>query len=246
MNMVAMTDHVCPHRSEMSCSQCRLGKICLPVALNTNDIVKLDEIVKRGRITQKGEHIYRANDPFHAVFAIRSGYVKTYRVTDDGEEQITGFYFPGEVFGMDGINKHKYANSAKALESTAICEIPFARFQELTTQLPSLQMHFFQLMSQEITTDQQLITMLSKKTAEQRIATLLLTISARNANRNMSATSFRLAMSRTDIGNYLGLTVETVSRTLSRFSKEGLIDLDQKEVRILDVEQLRKIANLDE
>ncbi|HEY9034660.1 MAG TPA: fumarate/nitrate reduction transcriptional regulator Fnr [Pseudomonadales bacterium] len=241
-----MTDAACPHQSQMSCNECRLGKICLPVALNANDIVRLDEIVKRGRITQKGEHIYRTNDPFHAVFAIRSGYVKTYRITDDGEEQITGFYFPGEVFGMDGINKHKYTNSAKALESTAICEIPFARFQELTSQLPSLQMHFFQLMSQEITTDQQLITMLSKKTAEQRVATLLLTISARNAHRSQSATAFRLAMSRTDIGNYLGLTVETVSRTLSRFSKMDLIDLDQKEVRLLDVEGLRVLANLDE
>lgn len=241
-----MSDHTCPHRSNMSCTQCRLGKICLPVSLQENDIVKLDEIVKRGRILQKGEHIYRTNDPFTSVFAIRSGYVKTYRITDDGEEQVTGFYFPGEVLGMDGINKNKYACSARALESTAVCEIPFNRFQELTTQLPSLQMHFFQLMSQEITSDQQLITLLSKKTAEQRIATLLLTISARNALRSMSATSFRLAMSRTDIGNYLGLTVETVSRTLSRFSKSGLIDIQQKEVTILDIEALRLAANLDD
>lgn len=241
-----MSNVPCPHQNQMSCTQCRLGKICLPVALNGNDIVKLDEIVKRGRVLQKGEHIYRTNDPFHAVFAIRSGHVKTYRITDDGEEQITGFYFPGEIFGMDGINKHKYTNSARALESVAVCEIPFARFQELTGQLPSLQMHFFQLMSQEITADQQLITMLSKKTAEQRVATLLLTISARNAHRSQSATAFRLAMSRTDIGNYLGLTVETVSRTLGKFSKTGLIELDQKEVKLLDVEGLRQLANLDE
>lgn len=235
----------CSHRSEANCSQCRLGKICLPVSLNANDVVKLDEIVKRGRILQKGDHLYRAHDPFSAVFAIRSGYIKTYRITDDGEEQVTGFYYPGEIFGMDGISKHKYMSSAKALESTAICEIPFSRFQELTTQLPSLQTHFFQLMSQEITTDQQLITLLSKKTAEQRIATLLLTISARNANRQLSASMFRLAMSRTDIGNYLGLTVETVSRTLSKFSKNNLIDIDQKEVFIKDFDNLRITANLD-
>lgn len=241
-----MTKSDCPTYNETSCSQCRLGKICLPLTLNSHDIVKLDEIVKRGRITQRGEHIYRANDAFHAVFAIRSGYVKTYRITDDGEEQITGFHFPGEIFGMDGISKSKYTNSAKALESTAICEIPFARFQELTVQLPSLQTHFFQLMSQEISNDQQLITMLSKKTAEQRIATLLLTISERNADRNMSATHFRLAMSRTDIGNYLGLTVETVSRILNRFYKEGLIVLDQKEVQLVEMQALRLMANLDE
>lgn len=240
-----MSDATCPHRNDMSCNQCRLGKICLPVALDTTDIVKLDEIVKRGRILQKGDHLYRANDPFSSVFAIRSGYIKTYKITDDGEEQVTGFYFPGEIFGMDGISKSKYMSSAKALESTAICEIPFSRFQDLTTQLPSLQTHFFQLMSQEITTEQQLITLLSKKTAEQRIATLLLTISARNAHRHLSASAFRLAMSRTDIGNYLGLTVETVSRTLSKFHKNGLIDIDQKEVAIKDFDSLRETANLD-
>lgn len=243
-----MTSPLCPSFNEKSasCMHCRLGNICLPVALSGQDVVKLDEIIKRGRITQRGEHIYRSGEDFTAVFAIRSGYVKTYRITDDGEEQITGFYFPGEIFGVDGISKHKYVNSAKALESSAICEIPFERFQELTFELPGLQTHFFQLMSQEIANDQQLITMLSKKTAEQRISTFLLMIAMRNAERGLSETRFRLAMSRTDIGNYLGLTVETVSRVLSRLSKEGVIDLDQKEVSIVDLEQLRALANLDE
>lgn len=245
--MIIMTRSVCPNFNEnsISCTQCRLAKICLPVALDGQDVIKLDEIVKRGRVTQRGEHIYRAGDEFSSVFAIRSGYVKTYRITDDGEEQITGFYFPGEIFGMDGISKHKYTNSAKTLESTAICEIPFERFQELTFEVPNLQRHFFQLMSQEIADDQQLITMLSKKTAEQRIATFLLMVSMRNVERGLSERRFRLAMSRTDIGNYLGLTVETVSRVLSRLSKEGVIDLDQKEVVIVNIEQLRELANLD-
>lgn len=243
-----MTSPLCPSfdAKSASCMHCRLSKICLPVALSGQDVVKLDEIVKRGRVTQRGEHVYRSGESFTSVFAIRSGYVKTYRITDDGEEQITGFYFPGEIFGMDGISKHKYTNSAKALESTAICEIPFERFQELTFELPSLQTHFFQLMSQEIADDQQLITMLSKKTAEQRIATFLLMISMRNTERGLSETRYRLAMSRTDIGNYLGLTVETVSRVLSRLSKENVIDLDQKEVSIVALERLRELANLDE
>jgi CRP/FNR family transcriptional regulator len=235
----------CPHDKQISCNQCRLGKICLPVALETVDIVKLDEIVKRGRVLQKGEHVYRAQDPFQSVYAIRSGYVKTYRLTDDGEEQVTGFYFSGEVFGMDGINKGEHSCSAKALESTAICEIPFSRFQSLTSQLPSLQMHFFQLMSQEITSDQQLITLLSKKTAKERIATFLLTVSSRNANRQLSPTHFRLPFSRTDIGNYLGLTVETVSRTFSQLCKDELLEIDNKDVNILDVAKLRQVANLD-
>jgi CRP/FNR family transcriptional regulator len=239
-------ESLCHPHKEIGCNECRLGKICLPVALTENDITRLEEILKRGKVLQKGDHYYRANDPFSSVYAIRSGYVKTYRITDDGEEQVTGFYFPGELFGMDGIGKGKHTCSAKALESTAICEIPFTRFQELTVQMPALQLHFFQLMSQEITTEQQLITLLSKKTAEQRIATLLLTISSRNANRDLSASTFRLAMSRTDISNYLGLTVETVCRTLSRFSRNGLIRIQQKEVTILDFDNLRTTANLDE
>lgn len=247
MNSVTepMTDPRCPHNKAVSCLDCRLGKICLPVALKDDDILQLDEIVKRGRMMEKGEHLYRAGDQFHSVFAVRSGYVKTYRLTKDGEEQITGFYFPGEVVGLDGINQNIYSNSARALESAAVCEIPFNRFQELSLQMPQLQTHFFQLMSQEIAEDQQLITLLSKKTAEQRLATFILTVSARNATRSLSATHLRLPMSRTEMGNFLGLTVETVSRTLNRFAKEGVITLEQKEVGIIEMDKLRIIANLD-
>lgn len=233
----------CPHNAAVSCGNCRLGSICLPLALEHDDVVKLDEIVERGRPMQRGDHLFRENDRFASVYAVRSGSLKAYRLTDDGKEQITGFFFPGEIVGMDGISKDKYANSAKALETTAVCEIPFDRLGELSTQLPSLQRHFFQLMSQEITEDQQLITMLSKNSAEERVAALLISISARNARRRLSATQFRLPMSRTDIGNYLGLTVETVSRLFSRFHKIRLIDVDNKEITLLDIERLRAIAS---
>lgn len=235
--------HVCPHNQEISCGNCRLGSICLPIALESDDIVKLDEIVQRGRPMQKGEHLYRESDVFTSVYAVRSGAIKAYRLTGDGQEQVTGFYFPGEIIGMDGISKNKYANSAKALETSAVCEIPFHRLEELSTAIPSMQRHFFQLMSQEITTDQQLITLLSKNSAEERIAALLLSISARNARRKLSRTSFRLPMSRTDIGNFLGLTVETVSRVISRFNKQGLIAVESKEINLLDLDGLKEIAD---
>lgn len=240
-----MSDDNCQQHKSMTCGQCRLMKICLPVALQDDEISKLDKIVKRGHVLHKGDHLYRTNDPFSSIYAIRSGYMKTYRITDDGQEQITGFYFPGEVFGMDGLTKNRYLSSAKALDSTAICEIPFAHFRQLTAQLPALQMHFFQLMSNEITTDQQFMVLLNKKTAVQRIATLLLIISARYAHLHLSASTFRLAMSRTDIGNYLGLSVETISRILTRFHKQGLIAIDQREMQILDFDVLRTTANLD-
>ena len=234
---------LCPHNRDISCGNCRLGAICLPLALENDDIVKLDNIVQRGRPLQKGEYLYRERDAFSAVYAVRSGVVKAYRLTGDGQEQITGFYFPGEILGMDGISSDKYASSAKALETAAVCEIPFNRLEELSTQLPSMQRHFFQLMSQEIISDQQLITLLSKNSAEERVASLLISISARNARRNLSRTQFRLPMSRTDIGNFLGLTIETVSRVMSRFSKQGLIEVDNKEITLLDQECLKEIAN---
>lgn len=240
---VADHDPRCKHDFQISCSNCRLAGICLPIALEASDIDKLDSIIQRGRPLRKGEHAYRENTPFTSVYAVRSGTLKAYRVTDDGQEQVTGFYFPGEILGMDGISKNRHASSAKALETAAICEIPFERLGELSTRIPSLQRHFFQLMSQEIADDQQLITLLGKNSAEQRIAALLISISARNSQRRLSATSFRLPMSRTDIGNYLGLTVETVSRVFSRFQKSALLAVDNKEITILDIDVLRDTAN---
>lgn len=233
----------CHHDFQISCSNCRLSQICLPIALETADIDKLDSIIQRGRPLRKGDHVFRQDEPFSAVYAVRSGTLKAYSTTDNGQEQVTAFYFPGEILGMDGISKNRHPSSAIALETAAICEIPFELLGELSIRIPSLQRHFFQLMSQEITEDQELITMLSKNSAEQRVAALLLSISARNARRKLSATAFRLSMSRADIGNYLGLTVETVSRVFSRFQKSGLINVDGKEVVIQDPGLLRETAN---
>lgn len=237
-------DKACPHNNKISCTECRLGSICLPIALESDDIVKLDEIVQRGRPMQKGDCLYRQGDKFDSVWAVRSGAVKAFRTTNDGLEQVTGFYFPGEVVGIDGIGTGEYAVSVVALETSALCEIPFARLEELSQRIPSMQRHFFQLMSQEITSDQQLITLLSKNTAEERVAALLLSISARNARRSLSGSRFRLQMSRTDIGNFLGLTIETVSRVFSRFAKQGLLKAEGKEIELLDIETLKRVARV--
>ena len=234
----------CTHDYQVSCSNCRLGTICLPLALESDAIDQLDEIIQRGRPLQKGDHLYRESDDFKSVYAVRSGSLKAYRTTDDGREQVTGFYFPGEVIGMDGIAKNSHACSAKALETAAVCEIPFSSLRDLSLKMPNLQHHFFKLMSREITEDQQLITLLSKNTAEERIAALMLSISSRNARRKLSATNFRLPMSRIDIGNYLGLTVETVSRVFSRLQKLEVLQVSNKEIEILDLKALQDVANV--
>lgn len=234
----------CPHNQQLSCSDCRLSKICLPLALLDDDIVKLDEIVKQGRPLQKKVHLYREGDTFRSVYAVRTGCFKTYRIVGDGEEQVTGFYFPGEILGIDGLSRDAYANSAIALETSAVCEIPFDHLEQLSSEFRSLQRHLFQLMGQEIIEDQQLITLLSKKSSEQRVASFLVSTSVRNVRRKLSATCFRLPMSRSDIGSLLGLTIETVSRVFSRFSKQGVIGVDNREIKILDLPTLKTIADV--
>tara|TARA_R110002124_G_scaffold94506_1_gene238581 strand:- start:678 stop:1505 length:828 start_codon:yes stop_codon:yes gene_type:complete len=234
----------CTHDFKANCNNCRLSTICLPLALDSADIDQLDNIVQRNKPLQKGQHLYREGDDFQSVYAVRSGALKAYKTTDDGREQVTGFYFPGEILGMDGISKNSHASSAKTLETSAVCEIPFNSLSKLSSLMPSLQHHFFQLMSQRITEDQLLITLLSKNSADERVAALLLSISSRNARRKLSATHFRLPMSRVDIGNYLGLTVETISRVFSRMQKMDILRVDNKEIEILDIHGVRVMANI--
>lgn len=227
----------------VSCSDCSLNPICLPVAVKTQELDELDSIIKRSKPLKKGEHLFRASDPFKSIYAVRSGTIKTYSVTEDGEEQVTGFYLPGEILGIDGIGTNAHSNSAKSLETAAVCEIPFDQLEKMASAIPSLQHHFFKLMSQEIQSDQQLIMLLSKKSAEERIGSLLLSISARHAKRGLSATLFRLPMSRNDIGNFLGLAVETVSRVFTRLQKQNIIAVDGKEIEILSMEELCHSSN---
>ena len=234
----------CHTNGLVNCGDCRLAPLCLPIALNTVEVDQLDEIVKRGRPLVKGEHLYRQGDTFHSVYAVRSGSFKAYSSADDGTEQVTGFYLPGEIIGMDGISSMKHCSSAVTLETSSVCEIPFASLGDLSRQLPSLQQRFFQIMGKEITKDQQMLTQLSKNSAEERVASFLLGVSARNHHRNLSATRFRLSMSRSEIGNYMGLTVETVSRVFSRLQKQEILGVDNREVEILDMASLKAIANV--
>ena len=225
---------------KVSCNDCSLNPVCLPLAVDKGQLEKLDKLINRRRPMKRGEHVYFANDTFHSIFAIRSGSIKTYSLTEDGEEQVTGFYLPGEIIGIDGINTNRHINSAKALESTALCEIPFEQMELLSVEIPSLQHHFFKLMSKEIQADQQLQLLLSKKPADERIAALLVNFGARHKQRGLSATQYRLPMSRNDIGNYLGLAVETVSRVFTRFQNEKLIQAEGKEIIICDWDELCK------
>ena len=229
-----------PHQAH--CKDCSLASLCLPLSLNLDDMDALDDIVKRGRPIKKGEFLFRQGDAFGSVFAVRSGALKTFSLSDSGEEQITGFHLPSELVGLSGMDTETYPVSAQALETTSICEIPFERLDELSVQLPKLRRQLMRVMSREIRDDQQMMLLLSKKTADERIATFLVNLSARFRARGFSANQFRLAMSRNEIGNYLGLAVETVSRVFTRFQQNKLLEAEGKEVIILNPIELCALA----
>lgn len=230
------------HAHQTNCQDCSLAALCLPISLNFEDIDALNEIVKRGKPLKKGEYLYRQGDEFNSVYAVRSGSLKTFSVSDSGEEQITGFHLPSELVGLSGMDSNSCPVSAQALETTSVCEIPFERLDELALQLPQLRRQLMRVMSREIRDDQQMMLLLSKKTADERIATFLINLSARFRARGFSASQFRLAMSRNEIGNYLGLAVETVSRVFSRFQQNELIAAEGKEVHIINSIELCALA----
>lgn len=229
----------------VACESCSLHQLCLPLELSADDVEELDRIIKRRRPLQRGECLFQAGDSFTAIYAIRSGSLKTFTTTDDGQEQVTGFHLPSELVGLDAITTDTHNCTARALETTSVCEIPYTRLQELGAKIPGLQRQLLRIMSKEILEDQNLMIWLAKKTAEERLASLLLRMSKQFSDRHFSAREFNLSMSRTDIANYLGLAVETVSRLFSRFQSDGLLSVDRKHVVIEDMDGLQRMAHHD-
>lgn len=224
------------------CSTCSLSSLCLPISLNNDDMDALDEVIKRGRPIQKGEMLFKQGDKFHAIYAIRTGAVKSFTVAPSGEEQITGFHLASELVGLSGYSEDVYPLSAKVLETTTVCELPLDRLDQLCDELPGLRKQIMRNMSGEIRQDQQMMLQLSKRSADERLAYFLLDLSQRFERRGFSAKSFRLSMSRVDISNYLGLAVETVSRIFTRFQKQELIATEGKEISILNMDALNALA----
>lgn len=227
---------------EIRCQSCSISRLCLPVMLAESEVEHLDSIVERSRPLRKSEQLFSANDHFENVYAIRSGSLKSYTISEDGVEQITGFHLPGEIVGLDAINDGRHPSFAKALETSSVCALPFDKLESLARQMPALQSQLFRVMSQEIREDQELMMLLNKKSADERLAAFLINLSQRFGRRGLSSSVFRLTMTRSDIGNYLGLAVETISRLLTRFQQEGLLAVEDKEITITQVEALSHLA----
>jgi len=209
--------------------------------MNRNDVEKIDSLVKERVRVHKGETLYRLGEPLSAVYAVRFGTLKTHVTMEDGRSQITGFHLPGEVVGLDGLGEMQHASDATALEDTEVCVMRFQDLQTLSADVPSLQQQFLRLMSKEITQDQVMLLTLGSMRAEERLAAFLVNLSERLSERGYSSTEFVLRMSREEIGSYLGLKLETVSRLFSRFAEAGLIQIRQRHVKLVDVPGIKQV-----
>lgn len=227
---------------ENRCSSCMLNAICFPLGMNRQDMIKLDEYITERVRLKKGVSLFREGDPAEAVYGLRSGSLKTQIEDANGQVQITGFALPGEVLGLDGILHERQVTHAIALEDSELCIIRLDSLDELGKQLPAIQMQLRRLMSKEIARSHQMLLTIGSLRSEQRLASFLLNLSHRLQTLGYSPYEFILRMSREEIGNFLGLTLETVSRLFSRFSKEGLIKVRQREVQLLDLNGLQILA----
>lgn len=226
-----------------ACSNCNLRELCLPLNLSDEEMLKLDDLVSTRRRIKRGEHLYRAGQEFDSIYAIRSGFFKTDVLLEDGRDQVTGFQMTGELMGLDGIGSERHTCNAIALEDSEVCAIPFSRLEHLCREIVTLQHHFHKVMSREIVRDHGVMMLLGTMRAEERLAAFLLNLSQRFTARGFSHAEFYLRMTREEIGSYLGLKLETVSRAFSRFQEEGLIAVQQKHIRILSVSGLKALMS---
>lgn len=227
------------------CSTCMLNAVCLPIGMSRDDLTRMDALIKERIRLKKGGILFREGDQSEALYGLRSGSLKTQIENANGQVQITGFLLPGEILGLDGLMDNRQTSHAIALEDSEVCLIPIEEIDTLAHRLPALQPQVRRLMSREINRSHQLLLTLSSLRSEQRAAAFLLNLSQRLQTLGYSPFEFILRMSREEIGNFLGLTLETISRLFSRFAREGLIRVQQREVRILDLEGLQALAGVD-
>ena len=228
-------------RCPTTCSTCNLRELCLPCGLTGSDASRADELVYARRCIMRGETLCCAGDRFVSLFAVRSGFFKSSMLLEDGRDQVTAFHMPGEMLGMDGIGQNSHTCSLTALEDSEVCVIPYARLEELSQQMPQLAHQFHKVMSREIVRDQGVMMLLGSMRADERLATFLLNLSQRFFARGYSATEFNLRMTREEIGSFLGIQLETVSRIFSKFQEDGLISVQQKYIHIPDSESLKRV-----
>ncbi|MEE9331704.1 MAG: fumarate/nitrate reduction transcriptional regulator Fnr [Methylophilaceae bacterium] len=226
---------------KVACSNCNLRELCMPPGLSSEEINRLDTLVSSRIKVKQGEVLFNLGDDFTSLYAIRTGFFKTSITSTDGREQVTGFQMAGEIIGLDGIVNDHHNCNAVALEDADICVMPFAKIEEYSREFPILQRHVHKVMSREIVRENGVMMLLGNMRAEERLAAFLLNLAQRLHARGFSQTEVVLRMTREEIGSYLGLKLETISRTFSKFSQDGIIEVKQRYIRIIDAEALKKL-----
>ena len=228
---------------KVACANCNLRELCLPVGMSVEQMDQLDAIVANRRTVPRGEALYRAGDAFASLYAVRTGFIKTCVSSEDGRDQVTGFQMGGELLGLDGIGTDRHTCDAVALEDANVCVIPYHQLEGLARELSDLQRQFHRIMSREIVRDHGVMLLLGSMRAEERLAAFLLNLTQRLRARGFSGSSLILRMTREEIGSYLGLKLETVSRAFSRFQEDGMLEVRQRHIEILDAPALQKLVN---
>ena len=227
---------------KVSCKECNLRELCFPHGMSEEELTNMEAVVDQPKPLHKNDFLYRDGDSTRAIYAVRSGCVKTMTESANGDEQIVGFHLPGELLGLDGFADGVHTCNALALETSSVCELPLDQLENICYELPSLQKQMRRIMGKEVSNDHKLLLLLGKMTAEERLASFLLSLSARMEERHWKDNEFNLSMPRQDIANYLGMAVETVSRLFANFQNEKIIDVDRRHITILDMQRLRSIV----
>jgi len=228
---------------KVACSSCNLRELCMPLGLSHDELSRIDDLVANRRKVKRGAPLFRNGDRFTSLYAIRTGFFKTCIASEDGRDQVTGFQMAGEIVGLDGIVNDIHTCDAIALEDAEVCVMPFDRIEDLSNQIHALQRHVHKIMSREIVREHGVMLLLGSMRAEERLAAFLLNLVQRLHARGFSQSELVLRMTREEIGSYLGLKLETVSRTFSKFVEEGIVEVKQRHVRILATEALKEIVN---
>ncbi len=229
-------------KERANCKTCNLSNLCLPVGISEGDVDKLDSIVHRNTPYHRGDLLFKQGDHFRGLYVVKSGSVKSYYEDREGLEHVVGFFLPGEIIGLEAIHSGCYNCTATVLETTAACEVPFEQLEQLTEEIPGLQHQLLRLLSKEVHNDCGMVALLGNNSAEQRVAAFLVSLSSRHHGRGLSSKEFNLSMSRAEIASYLGLAVETVSRTFSRFQEKNLLVVERKNIKLLDINALSGIG----
>ena len=228
---------------KVACSNCNLRELCMPLGLTDTELSRVDELVTSRRSIKRGSTLFHNGEPFTSLYAVRTGFFKTSLSTEDGRDQVTGFQMAGEIIGLDGIVNEHHTCDAIALEDAEVCVMPFDRIEEISREVGALQKHVHRIMSREIVRENGVMLLLGSMRAEERLAAFLLNLVQRLQARGFSRTELILRMTREEIGSYLGMKLETVSRTFSKFADDGLVEVKQRHIHICDADALKRIVN---